>query len=132
MIIGPTGVGKTSLLRTVDLEHTLFVDAETGDLSVRDAEILISLHSSVASTLCSFRAMGEILRAQGYSEGRRSAHGRLVIRSGTAPITPLGVPSPSRLRRRRSPRSRSQAGEATSSAREAWQLLPLFDPSPVP
>jgi energy-coupling factor transporter ATP-binding protein EcfA2 len=39
LIIGPTGVGKTSLLRTVDPEHTLFVDAEAGDLSVRDVPI---------------------------------------------------------------------------------------------
>jgi hypothetical protein len=39
LIIGPTGVGKTSLLRTVDPKHTLFIDAEAGDLSVRDIPV---------------------------------------------------------------------------------------------
>jgi ABC-type uncharacterized transport system fused permease/ATPase subunit len=33
LIVGPTGVGKTSLLRTVDLSNTLFVDIEAGDLA---------------------------------------------------------------------------------------------------
>jgi hypothetical protein len=36
MILGPTGVGKTSQLRTLDLETTLFVNIEAGDLSVQD------------------------------------------------------------------------------------------------
>ena len=38
LIIGPTGVGKTTLLRTLDpamLSSTLFVDIEAGDLAVR-------------------------------------------------------------------------------------------------
>jgi hypothetical protein len=34
LIVGPTGVGKTSLLRTLDPDRTLFVDIESGDLSV--------------------------------------------------------------------------------------------------
>jgi len=38
-IIGPPGVGKTSLLRTMDLATTLFVDLEAGDLSVQDLEV---------------------------------------------------------------------------------------------
>jgi AAA domain len=36
LIIGPAGVGKTSLLRTIDPKSTLFVDLEAGDLSVLD------------------------------------------------------------------------------------------------
>ena len=37
LIIGPTGVGKTSLLRTVAvISEVLFADAESGDLSVQD------------------------------------------------------------------------------------------------
>ena len=37
LVIGPTGVGKTSLLKTLDaksLSSTLFVDIEAGDLPV--------------------------------------------------------------------------------------------------
>lgn len=36
LIAGPAGVGKTSLLRTLDPKTTLFVDLEAGDLSVQD------------------------------------------------------------------------------------------------
>ena len=39
LIVGPPGVGKTSLLRTLDTRHTLFVDAEAGDLSVQDVKV---------------------------------------------------------------------------------------------
>jgi hypothetical protein len=39
LIAGPTGVGKTSLLRTVDPARTLFLDVEAGDLSVQDVPI---------------------------------------------------------------------------------------------
>jgi hypothetical protein len=39
LIIGPTGVGKTSLLRTLDPAETLFVDIEAGDLSVLDLAV---------------------------------------------------------------------------------------------
>jgi hypothetical protein len=39
LIVGPTGVGKTSLLRTVDLSRTLFVDVEAGDLAVIDLPV---------------------------------------------------------------------------------------------
>jgi hypothetical protein len=39
LIVGPTGVGKTSLLRTLDPKRTLFVDAEAGDLSVLDVPV---------------------------------------------------------------------------------------------
>lgn len=39
LIMGPPGVGKTSLLRTVDPKTTLFVDLEAGDLSVQDVPV---------------------------------------------------------------------------------------------
>ena len=42
-------------------------------------------------------AMIELLRAQGYGDSRRAAHGCLAMRSSTVPITPLGEPSPLRL-----------------------------------
>jgi energy-coupling factor transporter ATP-binding protein EcfA2 len=39
LIVGPTGVGKTSLLRTLDTASVLFVDVEAGDLSVQDVKV---------------------------------------------------------------------------------------------
>jgi AAA domain len=39
LIAGPTGVGKTSLLRTLDPARVLFGDGEAGDLSVQDLSI---------------------------------------------------------------------------------------------
>src|SRR6188768_1667271 len=39
LIAGPAGVGKTTLLRTLDPKSTLFVDLEAGDLAVRDIEV---------------------------------------------------------------------------------------------
>jgi hypothetical protein len=36
LIAGPTGVGKTSLLRGLDPSRVLFVDGEAGDLAVQD------------------------------------------------------------------------------------------------
>jgi hypothetical protein len=39
LLLGPTGVGKTSLLRTLDPARVLFVDIEAGDLSVLDLPV---------------------------------------------------------------------------------------------
>jgi hypothetical protein len=39
LIVGPAGVGKTSLLRTVDPTKVLFLDIEAGDLSVRSVAV---------------------------------------------------------------------------------------------
>jgi AAA domain len=39
LIVGPTGVGKTSLLRTLDISKTLFIDVEAGDLAVLDLAV---------------------------------------------------------------------------------------------
>ena len=38
-LIGSTGVGKTSQLRTLDTNRVLFVDGEAGDLSVQDVAV---------------------------------------------------------------------------------------------
>jgi hypothetical protein len=39
LIVGPAGVGKTTLLRTLDGTNTLFVDLEAGDLAVQDVQV---------------------------------------------------------------------------------------------
>jgi hypothetical protein len=39
LIAGPTGVGKTSLLRTVDPTRALLLDSEAGDLSIQDLPV---------------------------------------------------------------------------------------------
>jgi len=39
LIVGPFGVGKTSLLRTLDPATTLFVDAENGSLAIEDVPV---------------------------------------------------------------------------------------------
>jgi hypothetical protein len=39
LIAGPTGVGKTSLLRTIDPTRALLLDSEAGDLSIQDLPV---------------------------------------------------------------------------------------------
>jgi hypothetical protein len=39
LLLGPTGVGKTWQLRTLNLATTLFMDIEAGDLSVQDLSV---------------------------------------------------------------------------------------------
>jgi ABC-type cobalamin/Fe3+-siderophores transport system ATPase subunit len=39
LVVGPSGVGKTSLLRTLDPATVLFVDIEAGDLAVQDLAV---------------------------------------------------------------------------------------------
>jgi hypothetical protein len=39
LIVGPAGVGKTSLLRTLKASTTLFIDVEAGDLAVQDLSL---------------------------------------------------------------------------------------------
>jgi hypothetical protein len=39
LIVGPPGVGKTSLARHLDARETLFVDVEAGTLSIRDVPV---------------------------------------------------------------------------------------------
>lgn len=39
LVVGPAGVGKTTLLRTLKSSTTLFVDLEAGDLAVRDLDV---------------------------------------------------------------------------------------------
>lgn len=39
LIVGPAGVGKTTLLRTLNPKSTLFVDLEAGDLAVQDVQV---------------------------------------------------------------------------------------------
>jgi AAA domain len=39
LVVGPPGIGKTSLLRTLKATSTLFVDAEAGDLAVQDLHV---------------------------------------------------------------------------------------------
>lgn len=38
-VVGPAGVGKTTLLRTLNSADTLFLDAEAGDLAVQDVPV---------------------------------------------------------------------------------------------
>src|SRR6516165_10791492 len=39
LLLGPTGIGKTSQLRTLNPEQTLFADVEAGNLSVLDLPV---------------------------------------------------------------------------------------------
>ena len=39
LLVGPTGVGKTSCLRSLNIDRTLFVDVEAGDLAVIDLPV---------------------------------------------------------------------------------------------
>jgi hypothetical protein len=104
LIIGPTGVGKTSLLRTVDPEHTLFVDAEAADL-------VLFVSPKI-----------RFITANGL-EGSSPAQGTTLLAAGQQGVAAL---------RRAAANGLGVLVIPTSGAREAWQSLPLFDQSPVP
>ena len=39
VVAGKSGVGKTSLVRTLDMEKTLFMDLEAGDAAIEGCEV---------------------------------------------------------------------------------------------
>lgn len=84
-IFGPHGIGKTSLLRTLDTGKTLFLDLEGGDLAVQDVpvdQIKISTWIEAINMACLITGPDPSRRSdQSYSQ----AHYDHVAQSGADP-----------------------------------------------
>ena len=115
LILGPTGVGKTSQLRTLDPQTTLFIDIEAGDLAVQDLAVdtlrprtwpecrdlavaLAGANPAVPADACYSAAHYAAVRDQ-FGDPERL--GRYRPSSSTASPPPAGCASPGRASSRK-------------------------------
>ena len=123
-LVGPTGVGKTSQLRTVDPARTLFLDGEAGDLSVQDVAVdtlriddwatarnvavrIGGFNASFAPTRCYSEAHYKAVGAR--SRTSTSTTSSSSIPSRRSPDCPSAGPSSSRKRAPSAPARRTCA-----------------------